>query len=282
MGVLNTTKKSTGGGGAGGGGDRYLGTLGLAADAPSSNKYPNFLTFPAAVKGEWVQATANNTISGKNIKRGQQWVCSVPSTVADTPASWELRANHILTSFTNAIQLIRRDVSFSPASINLQRNIIYRINFTQSDDILKGSRIIPKDSRYVEISDLVLYSDKLYYDVSIGAEFTPENSGSRRVVAISSEFFPTDNMGAKDEQGRLILGDRLDPVGGGDTRIITYDEKDAIKEGRFTNLLSIRTLYKPEYFDVFQTVISVLISHTADVPIGLQSAFLEISAYEVA
>jgi hypothetical protein len=115
----------TGGGTTGGGTtsvsgyDRYIGTLGAIADAPTGSNFPNYLTLPAAEKYDWIRVVTTSTINGVNFLRGQEWVCSA-KTAKDLPVNWELRKAVGLAQ-TETFTLAAH--GFSPGTVLRRRDV---------------------------------------------------------------------------------------------------------------------------------------------------------------
>lgn len=64
--------------------DYFLGTLGAGG---------TLANFPAANKGEYVIAVANETVDGQEVRYGQKWRCNVDGTAVSTPANWSVEAS---------------------------------------------------------------------------------------------------------------------------------------------------------------------------------------------
>lgn len=279
MGVLNTTKKSTGGG-VGGGYDRYLGTLGSAADAPKDSLFPNFTTFPTANKGEWVKITTSQTLGGKSLRKTEEWMCNTLNTPAGVSANWEIKSSIIPFSTFGTVQTIQRLLYVvNPEKTYLPR-VGYYVPFNIAGDISRGKRRVAFDQTFTEISDIISYSQSLYYQFSASVEITPESSGTQTVGIFFKEFIPLSDFGEKGTNGKLLLGEELDPGGEDDVTKICSFTQDSVKEGKFTTSTAGRVRTQFNLFNFFQTICYVAFSHTCDVPVAIQSANLDINVYE--
>lgn len=283
MGVLNTTKKSTGGGGVGGSvGDRYLGTLGPIIDAPANSKYPNFLSFPAAKKGEWVRITKSQTMVGtpnKPVNLGEEWVCNETTETIGLASNWELRSVGQM-QLMRQVAYVKREIYFRVPIINLAPKQQYVVKFSPVFDVAISSATIPMDQSFVDLSGIVSIPGTLYYKLFASAEFTPESSGACKVDIRTIEYLPEHPLGAKDNNGNLLLGERLDPTNLTDVKIWSYMESDSVKEGRYTVLTALKTLSTLDFYDFFQTNMLVQVSHNCAVTIGMKAASLEIEVFE--
>jgi hypothetical protein len=122
---------SRGGGGTGTGGtpgtggtaagyDRYIGTLGLATDAPANAGFPHHTDFPTTPqKYDWVRVVSTlTTASGIAIEKQQEWVCSVAA-VGTTPASWVLRFSQPIKDHFIGTLGVKDDTSIASTDTNL-------------------------------------------------------------------------------------------------------------------------------------------------------------------
>lgn len=258
--------------------DRYLGTVGAVADAPKNAVLPHFTEFPAANKLNWVRSTALTGVSGKILHAGEEWVCIADNTPANTPDKWELRQRMILSNPYEVMYQIRRARFLENPPLSILPNQNYILHFNLNFDGQYGEKESFFDEKNVDIS-LWMTGNPIYsYNAELSVEWTPESSGSRLIGIQIAEFLPLYDMGERDSSGNLLLGERLDEINNTDQSWLVSKREPAIRGGEITNAYVKLVPAFFEYFEYFQTMISVIVSHDAVVPLGIRAARLNVSA----
>jgi hypothetical protein len=187
------------------------------------------------------------------------------------------------------IKYLRRASSFSGIFLDPDRR--YAINFSDAGTTLRSANIAttPIDKTYVEISnwipdsasDMCLSFWLLVEWGGQSANTLTEASGTRIAAIQSNERLPPEApMGAKDSNGNLILGERLDPDGGTDFAYVIRSVEGGSSTALVTNDAE-RRFSQLEFFDFFQTLLFVTVEHTAVVPISILSVSFVVELYDL-
>jgi hypothetical protein len=179
--VYQRGQSSGGTGGTGGSGgsstavksDRYIGTLGLAADAPAGSKFLHYTSFPNAEKFDWVRVTSTiNETNKPALVSGEEWICNT-NTEQDKPENWEIRqkANNGLVKTRSYLRLIDTRTTFTA---NNNTNVF--VPFETPRTFAKEETGI-SSGYLMDITKTI--QECRYIDVEFFAEFSTDFTGDR-------------------------------------------------------------------------------------------------------
>jgi hypothetical protein len=180
----------TGGGTTGGGTtsvsgyDRYIGTLGAIADAPTGSNFANYLTLPAAEKYDWIRVVTTSTINGVNFLKGQEWICSA-KTAKDLPVNWEERRRVPIRVHT-----VNRYGDFTSDRI-IESDTSTFIFLRTRKEFGEGIVAQNKDRTVLtNMTEMIAESD--YIDITMYAEFAMDITGDRGVGFAMYSYAPNE------------------------------------------------------------------------------------------
>ncbi len=177
--------------------DKYLGTLGLLADAPKNPNKPHYTGFPAADSGGWVWVKSEAKIDGVDLLIDQNWMCTADGTLAGKPEKWELTQKGTkiaqYAAHAQCIGELRRQLDESKVNlVSIPSGQSRSIPFT----IPAGSGIF--QNRIAADNQLTLYLTDLYdlplakvqFDIYVSVQFQFDNTGDRSLSVNLGSYYP--------------------------------------------------------------------------------------------
>lgn len=176
--------------------DKFLGTLGLAADKPVGTQRPHYTTFPAtAAKGNWVRVVSDTTIGTQKITDKEEWMCVIAKT-EDKSATWELvqegSKKLTYTTYSNSIGVLTRYLDTrTTINIPIASGITTYIGFFSpiATGVFDNAQTKNSTATYTFLSDLIA-NENIKFDIQGGFNFADDRAGTRIVSMVLQSFYP--------------------------------------------------------------------------------------------
>lgn len=170
--------------------DRYLGTLGLAADAPTS-VMPHYTDFPAvASEHEWLESVSNTILPSKRkIQVTEQYMCVRNTTTVD-PTAWERRSPQIIKQ-----SWLSR---FVKPGQTIDAGRYHLLEFDPNVEF--GGHPIYWDKHAVDFTAWLPTATEPYkttFNVSLRVNWTQQPSGQIETYSFSKLYYPEYDPGTK-------------------------------------------------------------------------------------
>jgi len=282
-----STGTSTGGGSGSGntslsGYDRYIGTIGAAADAPANAIFPHYTEFPAANKYDWLQVVSNTTINGKNLLAGQEFVCGENNTSKATASKWELRQK----LKNNALQVSNyfERIKHTQTKVIAPPNTKMPIPFSRL--IAQAGEKIYHDSYRTEITNwFKSYNEGSAYipvTINVNIVFESNPQGFRTCEVYLQEFYRDYTPGQKNpNESALLTGS---PLNGAMHEGISGDlilSSAVAATAKGVTILEGSVVFRQEQrFSDFQNIVYMYVNHNAPIDLEILSVRFSVVTWE--
>lgn len=249
--------------------DKYMGTIGLAADKPNGSPAPHYTDFPENARtGNWLQVVSEITLAKQLLLKGEEWYCFKAKTDTQSPVWTRSQAGQKADQFPTSsreVGFLQRTLGETTAGI--PNNALLRISFPaglapECKGVFDRAEIKNSPLSYTNLSDLVLQG--LEFEIYAFVSFSPDRTGERTVSLSKYVFYPFDD----DPYAVLIEATRLKQVTHGAVNGVDL-------------VVSKRTLEIVEPLDEMPLTyaLTLLLSHTAGATLNLSNTWFTVKAW---
>lgn len=177
--------------------DKFIGTLGLAADKPSGAVFPHYTAFPVnALEGNWVRVVSEVLLDDILLLKGEAWICVAPKT-EENAAVWELvregTPDPLYPTTKSVVGRIYRIFPTTLQKITPRTSTFLNFSVPVLEGAFNSEDGRKYNNRFIPLGDTVI--KQVQFDFYLRVEFSPDFVGERSAFLTIYRYDPSaDNI----------------------------------------------------------------------------------------